>query len=500
MSWPAVPACRPSACCPGWTGSASTARTPWRWGPTGRLPPRRLPSRRLPAPLLDVAAVRFPRISNFTDLDALAVEPAVRPRWVDSPASLGRPDLLVLPGTKTTRRRSELAPAGRAGRRHRCSGRRPGRADHHPRHLRRVPDARGHASTIRSSPGRPRSSPVSGCCRRRPSSSPTRWSAGPPGTPWACPSGATRSATGGPGRRRPGSRPTGQATGDEGGQAAGGRIAGTSLHGLLEGDAFRSAFLATVARRAGVGWVPSGVSFAAAREARFDRLADGHRSPPRRHRAGTADRPGPPGLWPPGARITGRSVVILFLTNAPSEILALRSLIEGLPEGFPPVRAALATGSAGPDLGGVEVVLVRLLGGASAWAGAVRGSGPPLPDGRNPSPGLRRGSRAGRPADGGVHRPERHRRPGLRIPGARRPSQPRAPAALRLRHRRHDRVRVRPAGRGTGHGRLLPHPARRSPGRRRPVWWCSSTGPTWSPAIPASSTTSVRPSRLGGRR
>ncbi len=60
---------------------------------------------------------------------------------------------------------------------------------------------------------------------------------------------------------------------DEGCSAADGRIAGTSLHGLLESDAFRSAFLATVARRVGAGWAPSGVSFAAAREARFDRLA-----------------------------------------------------------------------------------------------------------------------------------------------------------------------------------------------------------------------------------
>jgi cobaltochelatase CobN len=60
--------------------------------------------------------------------------------------------------------------------------------------------------------------------------------------------------------------------------------------------------------------------------------------------------------------------MILYLTNAPSEILALRSLIEGLPAGFPPVRAASATGVDLPDLDGVDVVLVRLLGGASAWA------------------------------------------------------------------------------------------------------------------------------------
>jgi cobaltochelatase CobN len=60
--------------------------------------------------------------------------------------------------------------------------------------------------------------------------------------------------------------------------------------------------------------------------------------------------------------------VILFLTNAPSELLALRSLVEGLPEGFPAVRAALATGNDLPEMEGAEVVLVRLLGGAAAWA------------------------------------------------------------------------------------------------------------------------------------
>ena len=60
--------------------------------------------------------------------------------------------------------------------------------------------------------------------------------------------------------------------------------------------------------------------------------------------------------------------MILYLTNAPSEILALRSILEGLPEGFPQVRAANpATMPEPPDLSGVDVVLIRLLGGASAW-------------------------------------------------------------------------------------------------------------------------------------
>jgi cobaltochelatase CobN len=62
--------------------------------------------------------------------------------------------------------------------------------------------------------------------------------------------------------------------------------------------------------------------------------------------------------------------VIVYLTNAPSEILALRSIIEGLPEGFPEIRAADPSHRPdGPDLEGATVVMVRLLGGASAWPG-----------------------------------------------------------------------------------------------------------------------------------
>lgn len=62
--------------------------------------------------------------------------------------------------------------------------------------------------------------------------------------------------------------------------------------------------------------------------------------------------------------------MILVLTNADTEILALRSILEGLPDGFPPVRAANPTqlGDRLPDLAGIDAVLVRLLGGRRAWA------------------------------------------------------------------------------------------------------------------------------------
>jgi adenosylcobyric acid synthase len=65
------------------------------------------PDAREPGPWLDVAAVRFPRVANFGDLDPLRLEPAVRVRWVGSGAELGRPHLVVLPGSKSTR--SDLA-------------------------------------------------------------------------------------------------------------------------------------------------------------------------------------------------------------------------------------------------------------------------------------------------------------------------------------------------------------------------------------------------------
>jgi len=46
--------------------------------------------------------VRLPRISNFTDADALAAEPGVLVRFAASPADLADADLVVLPGTRAT--------------------------------------------------------------------------------------------------------------------------------------------------------------------------------------------------------------------------------------------------------------------------------------------------------------------------------------------------------------------------------------------------------------
>ena len=51
---------------------------------------------------LRVAAIRLPRISNSTDVEALACEPGVLVRWITDPADVADTDLVVLPGSKAT--------------------------------------------------------------------------------------------------------------------------------------------------------------------------------------------------------------------------------------------------------------------------------------------------------------------------------------------------------------------------------------------------------------
>lgn len=51
---------------------------------------------------LDIAVIRYPRISNFTDVDPFRVEPDCRVRFVSKAEELGAPDLIVLPGSKNT--------------------------------------------------------------------------------------------------------------------------------------------------------------------------------------------------------------------------------------------------------------------------------------------------------------------------------------------------------------------------------------------------------------
>ena len=51
---------------------------------------------------LRIAVIRTPKLSNFTDFDALANEPDVALYYVGTPRELGTPDLILLPGSKNT--------------------------------------------------------------------------------------------------------------------------------------------------------------------------------------------------------------------------------------------------------------------------------------------------------------------------------------------------------------------------------------------------------------
>ena len=54
------------------------------------------------ADLIDIAVMRTPRLSNFTDFKVLENIEGVSLRYVDSTAKFGNPDLVILPGTKNT--------------------------------------------------------------------------------------------------------------------------------------------------------------------------------------------------------------------------------------------------------------------------------------------------------------------------------------------------------------------------------------------------------------
>jgi len=221
--------------------------------------------------VLDVAVVRFPRISNFTDLDALALEPGVGIRYVTHPAGLGAPDLVILPGTKATV--ADLAWMRARGLDAALAALPPsatvlGICGGYQMLGRSIDDA------VESGAG-----PVAGlgvlpAVTRFEATKITRprrgVALGQPVTGYQIHHGRTVSEA-----------PWITLDDDWGRQAEGGaddgrgRAAafGTSLHGLFESDGFRAAFLAAVAARRGGRFTPSGLSFAAAREAQFDRLA-----------------------------------------------------------------------------------------------------------------------------------------------------------------------------------------------------------------------------------
>ncbi len=228
---------------------------------------------------LDVAVVRLPRISNFTDVDALGAEAGVTLRWVEHRSQLGDPDLVVVPGTKSTvadlqwLRQRGLADAIQslpASGRHTvvlgiCGG--------YEMLGRRIEDRDG----VESSPGsfaalglletetvfESEKVTIRRAGRERETGHPVtgyeihhgRVSAAPGSPPWFELEGPA------------GTEPEGVADADRG-------IYATSLHGVLESDELRAGLLAEVAKRRGRQWLPSGIRFAEVRQAQLDRVAD----------------------------------------------------------------------------------------------------------------------------------------------------------------------------------------------------------------------------------
>jgi len=221
-----------------------------------------------PADGLDVAVVRLPRLANFTDFDPLALEPGLGVRFVAGAAALGRPDLVILPGTKATV--ADLAWLREQGldRAIAASG-----AD--VLGICGGYQMMGHsvADTVESGAGEVAGLGWLDVDTRFDADKITRRRRG---------TGLNEDVEGYEIRHGRVSGGTGSwihlddryGAQAEGAGSAEDSIRGTSLHGLFENDRFRTAYLAEVAPRRGRTFAASGVSFPAAREAQIDRLAD----------------------------------------------------------------------------------------------------------------------------------------------------------------------------------------------------------------------------------
>jgi adenosylcobyric acid synthase len=224
---------------------------------------------------LDVVAVALPHLANFTDLDALALEPDVALRMASSPSELGDPDVVLLLGSKTTvadlewLRSSGLAAslAGFA-------------AD--PDGPTVVGICAGYqmlgSEIVDEFESRQGQVEGLGILSVRTGFTAEKLARPRHGTALG------ETVTGYEIRQgRPvvtdGSEPLAVLEDSFGNEPEGvwlddGRLAGTNLHGLFESDGFRHSFLARVARRRGKPFAQSPVRFAEEREAQIDRLAD----------------------------------------------------------------------------------------------------------------------------------------------------------------------------------------------------------------------------------
>jgi adenosylcobyric acid synthase len=222
--------------------------------------------------VLRVAVIRLPRISNFTDIDALALEPGVAVRFVTTPAETADADLVVVPGTRATvadlgwlrSRGLDVALERRAAAGQPilaiCGGYQMLGTDIDDDVESRTGAVAGLGllpvttrfaadKTLRQPAGYAASAPVAGYEIHH-GQVEVRG-----GEPWFS------------------SEPGGRGTPLDGCRS--GAVAGTLWHGILENDEFRRAYLTQIARLAGRDFTPApDTSFEAARQAQFDTLAD----------------------------------------------------------------------------------------------------------------------------------------------------------------------------------------------------------------------------------
>ncbi|RCV48828.1 cobyric acid synthase [Marinitenerispora sediminis] len=218
----------------------------------------------LGAQSLRVAVVRLPRISNFTDIDALGVEPGVDVRFVTRPHEVDDADLVILPGSRATvddlawLRERGLADAVVR----RAAAGRPvlGVCGGYQMLAREIHD------DVESGAGRV---PGLGLLPTRVAFAREKTLGRPSGTAYGRPVAGYEIHHGVTTVDDP----------SEGEPFLDGRrvgaVWGTTWHGALENDAFRRAFLSDVAARAGRAFTPApGTDFAAERTARLDALGD----------------------------------------------------------------------------------------------------------------------------------------------------------------------------------------------------------------------------------
>jgi adenosylcobyric acid synthase len=228
---------------------------------------------------LDVVVVRLPRLSNFTDFDPLMIERGVAVRFVDHPSAFGDPDLVVVPGTKSTvadlqwlrtsgllgalndRWRSPSPPVVLGI----CGGfQMLGHS---------IVDTGGVESIAPSSDGLGWLPLVTNFEAEK--TTRLRSGTGPTGAPvrgYEIRHGRSMAAEGWEPWLSLESGDPGYEV--ESAQDTSASVYGTSLHGLFEEDGFRADFLRQVAVARGKAWEPSGASFGEARERQIDSVAD----------------------------------------------------------------------------------------------------------------------------------------------------------------------------------------------------------------------------------